>query len=185
MPQTLKDLTITIRADEKTCSVIDDHFLYEDLKQLCQFQTDNQAQDITITSGTTEKTLEKPARFGEILDIITDIVKKSKTAQTRMLKINGHTLDTHHATWSTSDGTNVRLTDKEADILIHLYQAKDKELSRDILLEKVWNYAKNVETHTLETHIYRLRRKIEENPTTPKILMTTETGYQLNDENSG
>ncbi len=179
MPANLENLTITIHADQKTCMVIDDHFIDEDLKQICRFKTDDQSETIKITTDTTEKNLEKPARFGEILDIINDIVRKRKTAQTRMLKIGGNTLDTHHATWINENGDHIRLTDKEVDILIHLHQAEDKELSREILLEKVWNYAKTVETHTLETHIYRLRQKIEADPTKPDMVTTTETGYQL------
>jgi len=97
-----------------------------------------------------------------------------------MLKIGANTLDTHYATWIKENHEHIRLTDKEVDILIHLYQSEDKELSREILLEKVWNYAKNVETHTLETHIYRLRQKIEADPAKPTLVTTTETGYQLN-----
>ena len=73
----------------------------------------------------------------------------------------------------------VHLTDKETAILNYLYQVGDKVVGRDVLLDKVWGYNSRVTTHTLETHIYRLRQKIEENPSKTRILMTEPGGYRL------
>ena len=64
----------------------------------------------------------------------------------------------------------VRLTEKETSILKFLYRAGDKVVGRDTLLGEVWDYNAGVTTHTLETHVYRLRQKIELNPRTPKYL---------------
>lgn len=73
-------------------------------------------------------------------------------------------------------GEAVRLTEKEAHLLEILHAEKGDSISRDVLLEKVWEYADGVETHTLETHIYRLRQKIEDDPSAPRILMTDDSG---------
>jgi DNA-binding response OmpR family regulator len=73
----------------------------------------------------------------------------------------------------------VRLTDKETAILKYLYRAGDKAVAREKLLDEVWGYNAAVTTHTLETHVYRLRQKIEEDPSTAKLLVTEAGGYKL------
>lgn len=73
----------------------------------------------------------------------------------------------------------VRLTEKEAAILKYLYRAEGQIVPRDKLLSEVWGYNANVTTHTLETHVYRLRQKIEANPAKSVILVTEGGGYKL------
>ena len=73
----------------------------------------------------------------------------------------------------------IYLTDKETLILKYLYNSQPKTVSRNTLLEKVWGYNTGITTHTLETHIYRLRQKIEKNPSDAKILQTEKGGYRL------
>jgi DNA-binding response OmpR family regulator len=73
----------------------------------------------------------------------------------------------------------VRLTDKEASILKYLFRAGDRPVGRDVLLNEVWGYNAGVTTHTLETHIYRLRQKIEKDPAAATILITDRGGYRL------
>ncbi|MBX3427984.1 MAG: response regulator transcription factor [Hyphomonadaceae bacterium] len=73
----------------------------------------------------------------------------------------------------------VRLTDKEASILRYLYRSGEKPVGREELLREVWGYNANVTTHTLETHIYRLRQKIEPDAQSPKLLITETGGYRL------
>ena len=77
-------------------------------------------------------------------------------------------------------GEAIALTDKERDILLFLYQNRATgAVKKEELLDHVWRYAGNVETHTLETHIYRLRQKIEEDSSCPRFLITTDDGYIL------
>jgi DNA-binding response OmpR family regulator len=73
-----------------------------------------------------------------------------------------------------------RLTNKETAILKFLYQAGAKSVPRPVLLEQVWGYSSEVETHTLETHIYRLRRKLKANPVYGPLLICEAGGYRLN-----
>jgi DNA-binding response OmpR family regulator len=76
-------------------------------------------------------------------------------------------------------GLKLRLTDKETSILKYLHKAGDKSVSREILLAEVWGYNEGVTTHTLETHIYRLRQKIEREPGSTRLLVTEAGGYRL------
>ncbi|MDF2095664.1 response regulator transcription factor [Aquibaculum arenosum] len=76
-------------------------------------------------------------------------------------------------------GEQMRLTEKESQILRYLYRAGERAVSRETLLGEVWGYNAAVTTHTLETHIYRLRQKMEENPSAATLLLTEGGGYRL------
>ena len=78
-----------------------------------------------------------------------------------------------------ANGSKLKLTEKETAILRFLYRAEQRVVTRDILLAEVWGYNANVTTHTLETHIYRLRQKIERDPSSAQILVTEVGGYKL------
>ena len=73
----------------------------------------------------------------------------------------------------------IRLTEKETNILKFLYRASQDVVARDVLLHEVWGYNAGVTTHTLETHIYRLRQKIEPDPSNARLLVTESGGYRL------
>jgi DNA-binding response OmpR family regulator len=73
----------------------------------------------------------------------------------------------------------IRLTEKETNILKYLYRAGEKPVSREELLAEVWGYNAGVTTHTLETHVYRLRQKIESDPANARLLLTEAGGYKL------
>ena len=74
----------------------------------------------------------------------------------------------------------IKLTDKECAIIEYLSKQDNKLVPREVLLKKVWGYNESVTTHTIETHIYKLRAKIEEDHKNPKFLMNEEGGYRLN-----
>ena len=76
-------------------------------------------------------------------------------------------------------GKKVRLTEKETQILKYLYRQGQQVVPRDTLLREVWGYNAGVTTHTLETHIYRLRQKIEQDPANAELLVTGPGGYRL------
>ena len=73
----------------------------------------------------------------------------------------------------------IHLTEKETAILKYLYRMGDRPVPREVLLDEVWGYNAGVTTHTLETHIYRLRQKVEPEPTNARILVTEPGGYRL------
>ena len=125
----------------------------------------------------------KPLRMGALLNRHVRMEKvEARRGGDDLLHFAGWILDVVHSTLrKEGDVQNeIRLTEKELSILRILYEHTDRSVSRDVLLDKVWGYVDGVETHTLETHIYRLRQKIEDDPAMPRILLTTEAGYQLN-----
>jgi DNA-binding response OmpR family regulator len=80
-----------------------------------------------------------------------------------------------------SKNRRIRLTDKETAVLKFLYRS-ESAVNRQILMHEVWGYNSSVTTHTLETHIYRLRQKIESDPAHPSLLITEGGGYRLRQE---
>ena len=73
----------------------------------------------------------------------------------------------------------VKLTEKEVAIIKYLHKNKDKLISKNELLQEVWGYSPDVSTHTIETHIYRLRQKVEQDNPDAQLILTVEGGYQL------
>lgn len=125
-----------------------------------------------------------------------DYITKPFSADRLLARLEAHAL--HHARSDAADfaigdrvfeagprlvrlpnGAAVRLTDKEVGILRFLASAPGRRGEREALLSEVWGYKNAVSTHTLETHIYRLRQKIEDNPSQPVLLRTDPGGYSL------
>ena len=79
-----------------------------------------------------------------------------------------------------NDSIEIRLTDKETEMISYLYFSDSEVVCRDELLHAIWGYNPEVNTHTLETHVYRLRQKIEKNPSKAEIIVTEDSGYRLN-----
>lgn len=131
-------------------------------------------------SGRFSAVFEFPVRLGRITQAVKyHLQLKQRNKDLIPVKMGDYTLDPKSNTliWG---GDTVKLTEKEQDMLLFFYQNKEKTVSREELLEHVWGYAEGVETHTLETHIYRLRQKIEKDPVNPQFLMTDDVGYRLN-----
>jgi DNA-binding response OmpR family regulator len=123
--------------------------------------------------------LAKPFRLGALLERLRAHLGENAGEQPALLTIGPYSFDP--AAKLMSDETSsrmVRLTEKETAILQFLYRA-GRAIGRDTLLGQVWGYNAGVTTHTLETHIYRLRRKIERNPARAEILVTEPGGYRL------
>lgn len=118
----------------------------------------------------------KPVRVGALLTSIRDALARRPAAAA--IRIGQWTFDAGGRVLEDAAGTRVRLTDKEAAILDHLSRAGGV-VPRETLLAEVWGYSASVSTHTLETHIYRLRRKIETDPARARLLVTGPGGYRL------
>ena len=72
-----------------------------------------------------------------------------------------------------------KLTEKEVAIIKYLYKNKDKVIGKNDLMQEVWGYAADATTHTVETHIYRLRQKVEHEDAEAQLILTSDGGYQL------
>ena len=119
-------------------------------------------------------------RLGTLLAQIRLYAGGDSRAATGILAFGAFRVDLALLTLTDSrTGSPVNLTEKERDILARLHREQGRTLDRRTLLEDVWGYAAAVETHTLETHIYRLRQKLEADPGNPQILTTDDYGYRL------
>ena len=121
----------------------------------------------------------KPFRFGVLLARIRAHLRQHEQSEDAVFKLGPYTFKPSAKLLLTGDNKKVRLTEKETSILKFLYRAGDQAVGRDILLHEVWGYNAGVTTHTLETHIYRLRQKVERDAASPAILVTEAGGYKL------
>jgi hypothetical protein len=119
-------------------------------------------------------------RLGALLERVRRQQGGDAQVATGVLVFGSFTLDLARLTLTDKGAdTGVNLTEKERDILARLHREDGRALDRRTLLEDVWGYAAAVETHTLETHIYRLRQKLESDPANPRVLVTDDAGYRL------
>jgi DNA-binding response OmpR family regulator len=123
--------------------------------------------------------VSKPFRFGVLLARIRAHLRQHEQSEDAVFKLGPYTFKPSAKLLLTPENKKVRLTEKETSILKYLYRAGDHAVGRDILLHEVWGYNAGVTTHTLETHIYRLRQKIERDPSNAEILVTETGGYKL------
>ena len=132
-----------------------------------------------LDSGATD-TVTKPFRLGVLLARIRAHIRQHERSGDAAFTIGPYTFQPS-AKLLIDDRTarKIRLTDKEAAILQYLYRAGNRVVSRGVLLDEVWGYNSGVTTHTLETHVYRLRQKIEPDPSQAKLLITEAGGYRL------
>jgi DNA-binding response OmpR family regulator len=121
----------------------------------------------------------KPFRFAVLLARIRAHLRQHEQSEDATFSIGSYTFRPAAKMLLDPSGGKVRLTEKETAILKYLYRAGDRIVTRDILLSEVWGYNSGVTTHTLETHIYRLRQKIERDPSHAELLVTEAGGYKL------
>ena len=118
----------------------------------------------------------KPFRYSRLQRMIHDLTAPSRESS---FTVGPWQFHPSSKTLTRSDGPVIRLTEKEVAILLYLSRKGDMVTSRDVLLHEVWGYNPEVTTHTVETHVYRLRQKIEQNPSRARILLTEPGGYRL------
>ena len=121
----------------------------------------------------------KPFRFAVLLARVRAHLRQHETSEDAVFNIGPFTFKPASKLLLTEKGSKVRLTEKETSILRYLYRSGQKAVQRDVLLQEVWGYNSGVTTHTLETHIYRLRQKIEKDPSNAALLVTEGGGYKL------
>ena len=140
---------------------------------------DSEADTILGLEAGANDYVAKPFRFGVLLARMRAQLRQYETSEDATYQIGSYVFRPSAKTLIDSTGTRIRLTEKEAAILKFLYRAGEQVVPRDTLLHEVWGYNSGVTTHTLETHIYRLRQKIEKDAATPAILVTEAGGYKL------
>ncbi len=121
----------------------------------------------------------KPFRFAVLLARIRAQLRVFEQTEDATFAVGQYTFRPSAKLLVDQGGSKIRLTEKETAILKYLYRAGDKVVTRDVLLHEVWGYNSGVTTHTLETHIYRLRQKIERRPAQAELLITEGGGYRL------
>jgi len=123
--------------------------------------------------------VNKPFRFAVLLARIRAHLRQHEASDDATFQIGKYTFKPGAKLLQLENGSKLRLTEKETSILRFLHRAGGQVVTRDVLLREVWGYNSNVTTHTLETHIYRLRQKIEDNPANASLLLTEQGGYRL------
>ena len=121
----------------------------------------------------------KPFRFAVLLARIRAQLRQHEQSEDAVFTIGQYSFRPSAKILVDERGSKIRLTEKETAILKFLYRAGEKVITRDVLLHEVWGYNSGVTTHTLETHIYRLRQKIERDPGKAELLVTDGGGYKL------
>jgi DNA-binding response OmpR family regulator len=135
-------------------------------------------QILGLESGANDY-VTKPFRFSVLLARMRAALRQHDQSEDVVFTIGPYSFQPAAKMLEAPDGAKVRLTDKETSILKYLYRQGPKTITREILLKEVWGYNNRVTTHTLETHIYRLRQKIERDPSNARLLVTEEGGYRL------
>jgi DNA-binding response OmpR family regulator len=124
--------------------------------------------------------IAKPFRLNELLARLRAQMRMFESSEDAVFSIGPYTFrPSAKLLQEARRNRRIRLTEKEAAILKFLYRSGAKPVPRQVLLNEVWGYNAAVTTHTLETHIYRLRQKIEPDPTNARLLVTEGGGYRL------
>lgn len=131
-----------------------------------------------LDSGANDYVL-KPFRFAVLLARIRAHLRQHEASDDAVFQIGSYVFKPSSKHLVNEKGGKLRLTEKETAILKFLYRANSTVVTRDVLLREVWGYNASVTTHTLETHIYRLRQKIEKDPANAQLLVTDAGGYKL------
>lgn len=138
----------------------------------------DEATILGLESGANDY-VTKPFKFSVLLARIRAQLRSHEASEDAVYHIGPYEFRPAQKLLMDSKARKIRLTDKESNILKYLYRAGGKSVSREELLTEVWGYNANVATHTLETHVYRLRQKIEPDPANARILLTEAGGYRL------
>ena len=140
--------------------------------------SDSDADTIDGLKAGANDYITKPFRFAVLMARVDAHLRSHGTSEEAIYRIGPYTFRPS-AKVLVEGGKRIRLTEKETNILKYLQRA-GSTVSRDVLLHEVWGYNPAVSTHTLETHIYRLRQKIEKDPSRAQLLITESGGYRLN-----
>lgn len=141
---------------------------------------DSDAEEILGLESGANDYVTKPFKVGVLLARIRGQMRQHEQSEDAVFTIGPYSFrPAQKVMMHKETERRVRLTEKETSILKFLYRAGEKPVGREVLLHEVWGYNAGVTTHTLETHIYRLRQKIEPDPSVVQLLVTEPGGYRL------
>lgn len=141
-------------------------------------QTSDSDVILGLDSGANDY-VTKPFRFAVLLARVRSQLRQHEHSEDAQYRVGPYLFRPSSKLLVRDDNKKIRLTEKEAAIIKFLYRAGEQSVGRETLLADVWGYNAGVSTHTLETHIYRLRQKIERDPAHAEILVTEGGGYKL------
>ncbi len=140
---------------------------------------DTEADQVLGLEAGANDYVAKPFRFAVLLARVRAHLRQYEASEDAQFNVGPYVFRPGAKVLMTEKGGKIRLTEKETSILRYLYRAGQRVVPRDVLLQEVWGYNAAVTTHTLETHVYRLRQKIEQDPGQARILVTDAGGYKL------
>ena len=126
--------------------------------------------------------LNRPFRASELLEALRLIFEKLKSKRENKRVVGDITFIVPDRRLIYKDNKSVELTEKESDIILSLLSSSDRGITREEVMSKVWVLNSNIETHTFETHLYRLRKKIKENLFVKNLIINKDGRYHLNNE---
>jgi DNA-binding response OmpR family regulator len=174
----LLDLDLPDRNGREVCRLLRENGVTAPVIMLTA--ADGEADTIMGLESGASDYITKPFRFAVLLARVRAQVRAHEQLEDLVLKIGPYEFRPALRLLVDAKGKKLRLTDKEASILKYLYRAGEKSVTREELLAEVWGYNAAVATHTLETHVYRLRQKIEPEPGRARLLITEAGGgYRL------
>lgn len=140
---------------------------------------DSEADTILGLDAGANDYVTKPFKFAVLLARLRAHLRSHEQAEDAIFRIGPYEFRPAVKMLVADSNRKIRLTEKETSILKFLYRAGGRAVTRDVLLDEVWGYNSGVTTHTLETHVYRLRQKIEPDPSSASLLLTESGGYRL------
>lgn len=140
---------------------------------------DSEADTVLGLESGANDYVTKPFRFAVLLARIRVQLRQHELSEDATFQVGPYTFRPSQKALTDEKGGRIRLTEKETAIIRYLYRADRRVVTRDVLLEEVWGYNSGVTTHTLETHVYRLRQKIEPDPSNARLIVTESGGYKL------
>ncbi|MEZ5939655.1 MAG: response regulator transcription factor [Hyphomonadaceae bacterium] len=159
------------------CKLMRKHGVAAPIVMLTAAATDADAI-LGLDSGANDY-VSKPFKFSVLLARVRAHLRTFEQSEDAVFRLGAYEFRPAQKILIDETDKKIRLTEKETSILKYLYRAGGKPVGREELLSEVWGYNANVTTHTLETHIYRLRQKIERDPSNARLLLTESGGYRL------
>ena len=171
----IEGFTVVAKSDKPDLVIVD-----EDAGHLKDFP---KVPNILLTSANNAQTnsdiIQKPFCLNDFFKSLRSIIQRFENTSEGYLYFNQYELRPGtKEILNLRNNELVKLTEREVSILKYLYKHRDQIISKNELLENVWGYNRDAATHTIETHIYRLRQKIEQDGAAP-IIDTLEGGYRL------